>query len=272
MNTAGLQCSPEYVNDYSYLTLMGSRAYGTNNIDSDYDFYGFVVPPADIVFPHLKGEINGFGRNVQKFEQFQAQHVPHPFYREYDITVYNIVKYFQLVMEGNPNMVDSLFTPDSVVQYADEVAKMVRENRKLFLSQKMYHTFKGMLWAHLNRLKSGHTKQGRLNLAEKYGYDTKDAYHSVRMLLELKQVLYYGDLDLTKNSNYLKDVRNGEFTLEHMVNSIETQLYDLEKAVFDNPHLLAVPYKPDEDKIHSLLVNCLEEKYGNLAAFGFGKY
>ena len=53
--------------EYSYLTMMGSRAYGTENEDSDYDFYGFIVPPVEIVFPHRAGYIQGFGRTYTPF-------------------------------------------------------------------------------------------------------------------------------------------------------------------------------------------------------------
>ena len=48
---------PKWMSGYSYLTIMGSRAYGSATEDSDYDFYGFVVPPKEIVFPYLAGDI-----------------------------------------------------------------------------------------------------------------------------------------------------------------------------------------------------------------------
>ena len=83
----------------------------------------------------------------------------------------NLIKYFKLVSDGNPNMVDSLFVPQSCIIYQNEIGRLVRENRKLFLSQKMYHTFKGMMWSHLSRIKQGNPKEGRRELVKKYGFD-----------------------------------------------------------------------------------------------------
>ena len=58
-----------------YLTQMGSVAYGCNNPDSsDEDLYGICVPSKSDIFPHLRGEIPGFGKQIQRFEQYQEHH------------------------------------------------------------------------------------------------------------------------------------------------------------------------------------------------------
>lgn len=51
-----------------YLTVMGSHAYGMANEFSDTDVYGFVVPPRELIFHHLAGEIPGFGTKDPRFE------------------------------------------------------------------------------------------------------------------------------------------------------------------------------------------------------------
>lgn len=259
--------SPSYVNNYSYLTVMGSRAYGTETPESDHDFYGFVVPPPEIVFPHLNGFVLGFD-NLEPFEQVELQHVPHVELGEFDVTIYNITKYFKLVMAGNPNMTDSLFVDEDSVVFQDTVGKMVRRNRHLFLSQKMYHTFRGMLHAHLSRLESGHTKEGRKHLEELHGYDTKDAYHCYRMLFELNQVLREGDLDLKRNSKFLRKVRTGEFEKDYVLTSLRCDLQELERFVEEQPEKIVVPYSPDKDRIRQLLLDCLEVTYGSLTRLG----
>lgn len=252
--------------DYSYLTMMGSRAYGTENENSDYDFYGFIVPPVEIVFPHRAGYIQGFGRTYTPFEQYQVQHVEHPRYGEIDLTIYNIVKYFHLVMMGNPNMVDSLFTTDESVVHSDKVGDMVKQGRHLFLSEKMYHTFKGMAYAHASRLKGGNTKEGRKENLSKFGWDVKDGYHTIRILLQIKDVLSHGDLNLKKHSRYLSQIREGHYPLSHVLSEFETIMKELEEVVSKGS---AVPHSPDEKKIRRLLINCLEEKYGKLHNYGF---
>lgn len=253
---------------YSYLTEMGSRAYGTNNENSDYDFYGFIVPPPQIVFPHLAGYIQGFGRTYTPFEQYQIQHVQHPVYGEIDLTIYNIVKYFQLVLNGNPNMLDSLFTLDENVVHSDEVGDLVKANRHMFLSEKMFHTFKGMAYAHATRLKLGNTKEGRKDNVEKFGYDTKDAYHTVRILLQIRDVLETGDMDLKRHSPFLRAIRNGQFSMKYILYQFDSLMEQIETVVESGS---VVPYAPDESSIKQLLINCLEIKYGSLGKFGYKK-
>jgi hypothetical protein len=96
-----------------YLTIMGSTAYGVADTNedqqSDLDLYGFCIPPKEVVFPHLAGEVWGFGRfkeGIPKswFAQYQQHHVHDPSARagkgrEYDLQIYNIVKYVQLCVE-----------------------------------------------------------------------------------------------------------------------------------------------------------------------------
>ena len=88
-----------------YLTIMGSVAYGVSADTSDMDVYGFCIPPKEVIFPHLAGEIVGFGDQKKRFNQWQQHHVDDPSAlagkgRRYDLTVYNVVDYFQLLMKN----------------------------------------------------------------------------------------------------------------------------------------------------------------------------
>jgi len=129
---------PHYVlSGIQYETINGSIAYGVADTNeksmSDIDIYGFCIPFKDMIFPNIAGNIVGFGRQIKKFEQYQQHHVyDNDTKKEYDFSIYNIIKYFQLCMDNNPNMIDSLFTPIRCVLYSSQIANYVRENRKLF--------------------------------------------------------------------------------------------------------------------------------------------
>ena len=162
---------------------MGSQAYGVSIDDSDLDVYGFCIPPKDLVFPHLAGEIPGFGRQIQRFDQFQEHHVKDPNKEvEYDFTIYSIVKYFQLCMENNPNMIDSLFTPRNCVIHSTAVSELVRENRRMFLHKGAWHKFKGYAYAQMAKIrtKTNANNEKRAASIAAHGYDLKFAYHIVR--------------------------------------------------------------------------------------------
>src|SRR4051812_48043303 len=113
LHKAGIPGIPKWLpNAVHYEVMTGSEAYGVSTESSDKDVYGFAIPPKDEIFPHLKGEILGFGRQKQRFEQWQQHHIIVPpgtvglvTGQEYDMTIYNIVKFFSLLMENNPNMV-----------------------------------------------------------------------------------------------------------------------------------------------------------------------
>lgn len=154
----GLIKPPPFLADnVHYLTMMGSVAYGVSSDTSDCDVYGFCIPPKDEIFPHLRGEIEGFGRQKKRFNQWQQHHVKDDNAlggkgREYDFSVYNIVRYFSLCMDNNPNMLDSLFTPVDCVLHSTMLAEMLRDRRKIFLHKGCYHKLKGYAYSQLHKM------------------------------------------------------------------------------------------------------------------------
>jgi uncharacterized protein len=257
---------PKWLADNTaYITVMGSTAYGVSNDMSDMDCYGFCLPPKDMTFPHLAGEIPGFGRQIQRFEVWNQHHIIDPSdQREYDFAIYSIVKFFQLCMENNPNMVDTLFTAPNMVLHRTAVADIVRDNRKMFLHKGSFHKFKGYAYAQLGKLKAKKQSENPKRAAsiEAHGYDVKAGYHVVRLALEAEQILTEGDLDLTRNAAQLRAIRNGEWSMERL----ETFFADKERHLEDLKNRSSLPDTPDEDAIKEVLMNCLEQHYGDLSA------
>lgn len=204
--------SPPYFlkHNIHYEVMMGSFAYGVSNDVSDIDIYGFCIPPKDFIFPHLAGHIEGFGEQKQKFEQFQQHHIKDcSNKKQYDITIFNIVKYFQLCMENNPNMIDSLFVPVNCIVHSTKIGNMVREKRKIFLHKGSWYKFKGYSYSQLHKMENKNPEGSRVETIQKFGYDLKFAYHVVRLLNEVEQILsegwtvdkYFG----SKDSFFTKD-------------------------------------------------------------------
>lgn len=254
-------------NNIHYLTMMGSVAYGVSSDTSDCDVYGFGIPPKDEIFPHLRGEIIGFGTQKHRFGQYQEHHLKDEFAnagkgKEYDLTIYNIVDYFQLIMKNNPNMIDSLFTPDNCVLHITRIGTMVREKRRIFLHKGCWHTFKGYAYAQMKKLGNKQRQSSkRQEMVEKYGMDLKFAYHIVRLLNEVEQIMVEGDLDLMRNREQLKAIRRGDWTEEQIQDYFTKKESELE-TVYNNSKL---PWGPDEAEIKALLLECLEEHYGSLS-------
>jgi len=249
------------ISNTCYMVQMGSVAYGVAGETSDWDIYGFCVPHKETIFPHLKGEIVGFGQQIQRFEQWQQHHIKDDSSgREYDFSIYNIVKYFQLCMENNPNMVDSLFVPLRCILHMTAVGTHLRDRRKEFLHKGAWHKFKGYAYSQMHKMNSKDPIGKRKELVDRYGYDIKFAYHVVRLLDEVEQILVEGDLDLERNREQLKSIRRGEWTQDDIKDFFQRKEKELE-TVYLNSKL---PHKPDQERIKSILLECLEIHYGSL--------
>lgn len=254
---------PHFVkNDTQYETIMGSFAYGVSTEMSDVDIYGFCIPDKEIVFPHLGGEIFGFGKQSKRFEQYQQHHIMYN-NKEYDISCYNIVKYFQLCMENNPNMIDSLFTDNTCVIHQTPIARHVRANRTVFLHKGCWHKFKGYAFSQMNKIQAKNpdpTSKRYASIME-HGYDVKYAYHIVRLINEVEQILTHHDLDLRENNRHLISIRNGEWTADQIKEWFHAKEIGLEELYQKS----TLPKYPDEAKIKTLLLECLEEHYGSIS-------
>lgn len=253
---------PEFVSEgLQYEVVMGSQAYGTANKDSDYDIYGFCIPDKDVIFPHLSGEIQGFGTPIKRFDQYQKQAVKFED-KEYDITVYNIVKYFQLCMANNPNMINSLFCPSHCLLYISEIGQHVINNRKIFLHKGSFWKFSGYAFSQKKKLLSKTAQPGskRDITVKKHGFDTKYALHLVRLCLECKEILETSNLTLDKNADILNRIKNGEWDIDDILGWFYIEEPKL-KGYYEASKL---PHRPDESRIKKLLVECLEMAYGSV--------
>lgn len=248
-----------------YEVVMGSIAYGVSNDSSDMDVYGFSIPPKDVIFPNLRGEILGFDDYEIKFAQFQKHHIEDASAlggkgRVYDMTVYSIVKYFRLLMENNPNIIDSLYVPDNCILYSTTIADHIRSNRNLFLHKGCWGKFKGYAYGQMHKIRIKKPEGKRKALVDEFGYDVKFAYHVVRLLNEVEQLLVEETLDLTKNAEQLKAIRRGEWSLDKLESYFERKEADLESFYLKSK----LPDKPDVNAIRSLLLECLEQHFGSL--------
>jgi len=247
------------VTQLCYETIMGSHAYGCEVAESDVDIYGFCIPPKEYILPSMFGFIPGFSRDLPNFEQFQATKFKYK-QREAEGTIFSIVKYFRLVANNNPNMLDSLFTRPQLQTHRTKIAEMVIANKKLFVSKRCWDTFVNYAYSQRKKLLTKVPEGKRVASVEKYGYDVKFAAHSVRLLNEVEQLLVDGDMDLMRHNDMLKSIRRGEWPKEKIIEYFDNNEKRLQLLCDQSP----LPEKVDERKLKHLLINCLEEFYGDL--------
>lgn len=182
--------------------------------------------------------------------------------QEYDFSIYSIVKFFHLAMENNPNMLDIIHVPQRCVLFSSPVAQMVRDSRQMFLHKGSYHKMRGYAYAQLHKIgtKANSANPKRQADIEKHGFDTKFAYHVVRLLLQAEQILLEHTLDIERNAEILKAIRRGDWTEEKLRSWFDEKEKHLEELYVKSD----LRHSPDEDSIKNLLMTCLEHHYGSL--------
>ena len=118
-----------------YIARHGSRAYGTNVEGSDEDFKGVAIPPKEYFF----GTVNRFEQAISNAPD--------------DVTIFDIRKFFMLTAQCNPNLIEVLHCDPSDHIYVNDIGQLLLDNKDIFLSKKVKHTFLGYAVSQLKRMK-----------------------------------------------------------------------------------------------------------------------
>lgn len=117
----------------------GSISYGTNLPTSDVDYRGiFCGDPVNVRTPFYK-----IGESTDKSEE--------------DTKFYELSKFMSLVLDCNPNVVETLWVDDRHIVYQHPAYQILRNHRHSFLSKRIAFTTSGYALSQLKRIK-GHNK------------------------------------------------------------------------------------------------------------------
>lgn len=119
--------------------LAGSRSYGLETPESDYDFKGLVIPPKEYFL--------GF---KQKFEQAEVKKTSN----DVEFTIYDIRKFFYLCANANPNIIELLWLDPKDYLILTPIGEKIVAARDLFLSKKAKFTFAGYALSQLTKMRS----------------------------------------------------------------------------------------------------------------------
>lgn len=119
--------------------LAGSRSYGTQLPTSDWDVRGiFCADRVNVCTP---------------FFPIREQNIP----AMEDAKVYEVANFLKLYLDGNPNILESLWVDEEDILVHSEAYKLLRNYRSELLSKKVAFTFTGYALSQLKRIK-GHNK------------------------------------------------------------------------------------------------------------------
>lgn len=244
-----------YLNDWSIITAYrGSIAHGMyvpntdpNSID-DKDVMSVCVPPKEYYLG-----LQNFGSRGTK-ELFKG---------EWDIVTYELKKFASLLKRGNPNVISLLWLePNHYLNLTTEGQWLI-DNRHLFINKTtVYKSFVGYAHGQLKRMThhsfEGYMGEKRKNLVKKFGYDTKNAAHLIRLLRMGCEYLSSGELIVQRpDAANLLSIKRGEWTLEQ-VNKEADRLFKRIDTCYD---LCTFPNEPDHVGIDKLLVDIIENRH-----------
>lgn len=235
--------SPPFVRDgLIFLARGGSCAYGTMVEGSDIDIYGITIPPNEILHP-WKDKFVGFDE-ASPFLHWK------PTGDGMDRTIYSLPRFFKLVSEGNPNILEMLYYPKDCWIHTCWKWNYIVEHRGLFLSKEIHSRFTGFAYSNIKRLKSAKsTSSKRIALHEKFGYNCKDASNVIRILYNLCQLLSYREMDLRMYSQQILEIKQGKWSYERVIDHAESLMELCDERVQTSK----LPSSPPIKEIRALL-------------------
>ena len=261
------------VNNPDFLSMSGSRLYGTSMPDSDYDYRGFALSP----FEYLIG-----------IKEFKCAEL------EGDHKVYSLKRFFELILVGDPACTELIFAPHHHVKEITEIGrrslgiglqyalsnkswnrimgysngewrkamaiKIVPEKRKKGDQEILNNFWNCFDWltreekeliikttndGRPHKIESSMSGLGAKRKAqvEKHGYCTKSAAHSIRLLNQVQELMLTGEITFPRpEADLLRDIRNGEMSKEQV-----SVVYDeTRKSAEKTRESSILPDKPNE--------------------------
>ena len=208
-----------------FRVLTGSHNYNMNTPESDKDYKIFVLPTFDDLY-HGK--------------EFSTSHVGET--EDYD--VHDIRKVSHLWWKANINFVEVLFSSESYVNQklkpkTKNIINVIFQHKNEIARMNLPYLHDACIGMHLN--KKGQVSKGTAgtqHLVDKFGYDTKQAMHSLRVLdflkrfssngfTDFKKAIWYDDEFLDKN--WLLAIKNGRLTKDEYLTLAELFLIEVKK-------------------------------------------
>ena len=236
------------------LMRTGSVLYGTDIPGkSDADFQGVFMPPESCFLGLKNMEQVSFSTNSSGAGKRNTVD-------DVDCCLYALPKFIQLLLNNNPNTLETLFVPENCQLFSSVLGKRLYDNRDLFVSKKAYFSFKGYSDAQLKRLERGEENGGgRQDLIQKYGYDTKMASHVMRLFYEANELLSTGNITLPlKQNGVVLTVKRGEWNKERFIHEANRAKEECAE-IFANCKLRDTP---DYEGANELLVSMVKDYYG----------
>jgi len=232
-------------NSIGYLTLSGSKAYGTDTPTSDTDIRGFFFSP----FTSL---IKLFNKDPDVIED-----------KDSDIVIYSFNKFVELLTACNPNVIEMLGTRNEDCYFVSDTAKYMRDNYDMFLSKRAYHTFNGYAFSQLRRLENA-LKNG----------EKKDKFYDSFAMIKNKEKEYNDILQKSSKFSYIQIdkglIVDGSISNVLIVDMIKIFM-DMHNIIKNYEKVGHRNNKKTEDKLHKHMMHLIRLYYMGIDILKYGE-
>jgi hypothetical protein len=206
-----------------YRCIVGSRAYGLDDANSDTDRRGIYLPPAQ-----LHWSLYGI---PEQLENKDAQEC-----------YWELQKFLILALKANPTVLECLYTP--LVETATPLAEELLAMRSMFLSQLVYQTYNSYVMSQFKKMEQDIRTKGEVKW--------KHVMHLIRLLLSGITVLKKGfvPVRVEEHRQQLLAIRRGEVSWEE-VNALRLSLHQEFDTAFAATDL---PERPDYERANAFLI------------------
>jgi hypothetical protein len=203
--------------------VVGSRAYGLEQQESDTDRRGIYLPPAELYW-----SLAGAPEQLENDDRQECY--------------WELRKFLILALKANPNVLECLYSP--IVELATPLAEELLAMRPAFLSKLVYQTYNGYVMSQFKKLEQDLRNGGALKW--------KHAMHLIRLLLSGVRLLDEGEMQVTvgEHRERLLAIRNGGLPWAE-VNAWRLDLHRQFDAAYATTRL---PDRPDYERANAFLI------------------
>ena len=208
-----------------YRCQVGSHAFGLAGEASDDDLRGIYLPPARLHWSLFK-----LPEQLEFADETK------------DEVYWEMEKFLSLALKGNPNVLETLWTP--LVLQSGEVAERLRGMRQAFLSRHLYKTYSGYVLSQFRRMANAQEKKGT--------YRPKHAMHLVRLLYSGIEAMRSGDIriDVGEHREELLAIKSGAWSFEQA----KAHALELDRVFQQAYQATKLPEQPDYQYVNEFLL------------------
>ncbi len=228
---------------YIYMIVSGSRLYGTDTPDSDYDYRG-------IWLPTLEESLDMGKLKDVKLETGLD-----------DILVYPLQKFIRLAVSGNPNVIDWLFAPDKNVDKITAEMSWIKNNSDMFIGRHLISKIFGYSrgeYESVAKKTSRKTGAKRKKEMEKFGYSPKNAMNAIRILQQGAELIMTGKISFPRpNADELRKIKTGQIKEKDLDDLYQEALSAMRVA----EKTCRLPDGPDVEGIEKIVFEVLTDSF-----------